>query len=286
MEAIIPQPFDVHTPSADINQFLDQLAHNPHNRFRIHPQVIAYESKNMKNKCYPISTGGQAQNGSSGSLLWLCGNISGIQQDGNHWHSYALIYFERKVFIIDPEYRPPAPERVRRLVGNHWHSYALIYFERKVFIIDPEYRPPAPERVRRLVGNHWHSYALIYFERKVFIIDPEYRPPAPERVRRLVGNHWHSYALIYFERKVFIIDPEYRPSAPERVRRLVDWIYLGGRGGAVVVVWWLRKWWVIMSAKQTSEETSVANSKLTIMSQVEVAVYWLIMGQVSNFPYL
>ncbi|KAF8428754.1 hypothetical protein EV426DRAFT_640022 [Tirmania nivea] len=130
MAAIIPQPFDVHTPSADINQFLDQLAHNPHNRFRIHPQVIAYKSKNMKNNAIQLALEAdrrdyeacdimqQAKHSmvSSGSLLWLCGNISGIQQDGNHWHSYALIYFERKVFIIDPEYRPPAPERVRRLV--------------------------------------------------------------------------------------------------------------------------------------------------------------------------
>jgi len=44
MAAIIPQLLDVHTPSTEINQFLEQLAHNPHNRFRIHPHVIAYNA--------------------------------------------------------------------------------------------------------------------------------------------------------------------------------------------------------------------------------------------------
>ena len=53
---------------------------------------------------------------SSGSLLWLSGNITGIQENENQWNLYALIYFERKVFIINPEYQPPAPKRVRRLV--------------------------------------------------------------------------------------------------------------------------------------------------------------------------
>ncbi|KAF8430395.1 hypothetical protein EV426DRAFT_581412 [Tirmania nivea] len=130
MAAIIPQLFDVHTASADINQFLDQLAHNPDNRFRIHPRVISYKSKNMKNNAIQLALEAdrrdyeacdimqQAKHTmvSSSSLLWLSGNITGIQQNGNHWHSYALIYFERKVFVIDPEYQPPAPGRVRRLV--------------------------------------------------------------------------------------------------------------------------------------------------------------------------
>ncbi|KAF8446521.1 hypothetical protein BGX38DRAFT_1260608 [Terfezia claveryi] len=90
MAAIFPELFNVHTPSADINQFLDQLAHNPHNIFRIHPHVIAYKSKNMKNNAVQLAVEAdrrdyeacdimqQAKHSmvSSGSLLWLSGNIT------------------------------------------------------------------------------------------------------------------------------------------------------------------------------------------------------------------
>jgi len=129
MAAITPQQFNVHTPSTVINQFLTQLALTD-NTFRIHPRVVAYKCKSMKDNAIRLALEEdrldyeacdimqQAKHSviSSGSLLWLCGNITPIQQNENDWHSYAFIYFERKVFIIDLEYQPPAVPRARRLV--------------------------------------------------------------------------------------------------------------------------------------------------------------------------
>jgi len=41
-----------------------------------------------------------------GTIVWLSGSLFHVGDTGedDHWHSYVMIYYEREVVILDPEY--------------------------------------------------------------------------------------------------------------------------------------------------------------------------------------
>jgi hypothetical protein len=121
MAAINPQTFTNNTPATILNQFLQQLAQDPQNQFTIHQRVVSYKSEANKQSHISRQTTDEARaeyqacdriqvlKGTlrvQGTIVWLSGSLFHIGDTGadDDWHSYVMIYHEREVVIVDPEY--------------------------------------------------------------------------------------------------------------------------------------------------------------------------------------
>jgi hypothetical protein len=116
-----PGQFTQQTDSSTIAQFLHQLATDPTNSFHIHPHVVAFKSETSKQthirrQATPAMVAEytgcdriQALKGSiraAGTIVWMSGSQFHIGDKGGSdlWHAYIIVYCNREIVIIDPEY--------------------------------------------------------------------------------------------------------------------------------------------------------------------------------------
>ena len=121
MAALIPEHFTPQTPAQTINNFLQQLSQKSAT-WKLYPRVVSYKSKQSKelhiqcqgteegradyNACDPI----HALKSSlrvTGTIIWLSASLFRIGQSGadNNWHAYIMVYYNREVVIVDPDYK-------------------------------------------------------------------------------------------------------------------------------------------------------------------------------------
>jgi len=135
MAAIDPQAFTNNTPASILNQFLAQLAQDPQNQFIIHERVVSYKSEANKQSHIARQTTDEARAEyqacdriqalkrtlrAKGTIVWLSGSLFRVGDTGgdDHWYSYVMIYCEREVVIVDPEYVGVVGGQDQRRVRN------------------------------------------------------------------------------------------------------------------------------------------------------------------------
>lgn len=121
MTTIIPAEFTQSTSAHTLNLFLNQLQNETNNSFTIYQNVVSYPSLSTKQNqvnsqatpdekaeyqaCHHIQAV-ETKLKVHGTIFWLSGNVFHVGMSGNEnpWHAYIVIYSNKRIIIVDPDY--------------------------------------------------------------------------------------------------------------------------------------------------------------------------------------